>query len=144
MMILTYKHTKGDPFQDLGSILRSKVHQDLKIHLNTHFCSSLWASHPLFLPYWTNPERPHAAARIIMNLGPACSDLLADAAQATLRISQAEGRPGAQGRFLSLNAYLGRIGPMDLKDPPIQHFLNNFDGSRSFSTGSFGSFCKLI
>ena len=40
--------------------------------------------------------------------------------------------------------YLGRIRPMDLKDPPIQQFLIDFDGSRSFSTGSFASFCKLI
>ena len=40
--------------------------------------------------------------------------------------------------------YLGRIGPMDLKDPPIQQFILDFDGSRSFSPGSFASFCKFI
>lgn len=31
----------------------------------------------------------------------------------------------------TLPAYLGRIGPMDVKDPPIQPFLINFYGSRS-------------
>ena len=61
------------------------------------FCSCLCSFHPLFLPYWTNPKRSAAAAaaaRIIMNLGPA-SELglarrrAAAATEATLRISQA-------------------------------------------------------